>query len=69
MLNAANEIAVEAFLAGRIAFGDIARHVAQALEIAEKNGEAGEPASVADALAIDQNVRDRSRRALATVGI
>ena len=69
VLNAANEIAVEAFLAGRIAFGDIARHVAQALEIAEKNGEAGEPASVADALAIDHNVRDRSRRALATARI
>ena len=69
VLNAANEIAVEAFLAGRIAFGDIARHVAQALEIAEKNGEAGEPASVADALAIDHNVRDRSRRALANGGV
>ncbi len=65
VLNAANEIAVEAFLAGRIAFGDIARHVAQAIEIASKNGEADEPASVADALAIDFNVRDRSRRALA----
>ena len=66
VLNAANEIAVEAFLAGRIAFGEIARHVAQAMEIADKNGEAREPASVAEALAIDHNVRDRSRRALAT---
>jgi 1-deoxy-D-xylulose-5-phosphate reductoisomerase len=69
VLNAANEIAVEAFLAGRIAFGDIARHVAQALEVADKNGEAGEPASVADALAIDHSVRDRSRRALANGGV
>jgi 1-deoxy-D-xylulose-5-phosphate reductoisomerase len=69
VLNAANEIAVEAFLAGRIAFGEIARHVAEAMEIAEKNGEAKEPASVAEALAIDHNVRDRSRRALATGGV
>ncbi len=34
VLNAANEIAVEAFLAGRIAFGGIARHVAEAIDAA-----------------------------------
>jgi 1-deoxy-D-xylulose-5-phosphate reductoisomerase len=65
VLNAANEIAVEAFLAGRIAFGDIARHVAAALEAAQKNGEAGEPATVAEALAVDHTTRERSRRVLA----
>jgi 1-deoxy-D-xylulose-5-phosphate reductoisomerase len=65
VLNAANEIAVEAFLAGRIAFGDIARHVEGALASAQKNGEAKEPATVAEALAVDHVVRERSRAVLA----
>jgi 1-deoxy-D-xylulose-5-phosphate reductoisomerase len=65
VLNAANEMAVEAFLAGKIAFGAIARHVAAALETAQRNGEAREPATVAEALAVDHITRERSRAVLA----
>ncbi len=65
VLNAANEIAVEAFLNKRIAFGGIARHVAEAIEAALKNGVASEPATVAEALAVDHIVRERSRALLA----
>ncbi len=65
VLNAANEVAVEAFLAGRIAFGGIARHVAEAIDAALGNGSAKEPATVAEALGIDHIVRERSRAVLA----
>jgi 1-deoxy-D-xylulose-5-phosphate reductoisomerase len=65
VLNAANEIAVEAFLAGRIPFGGIARHVAGALEAAIADGSAREPATVAEALSVDHIVRERSRAVLA----
>ncbi len=66
VLNAANEIAVEAFLAGRIAFGGIARHVAEAIDAALKNGSSKEPATVAEALGVDHIVRERSRAILAS---
>jgi len=65
VLNAANEIAVEAFLAGRIGFGGIARHVAESCEAALRDGIAGEPESVSAALAVDHIVRERSRAVLA----
>jgi 1-deoxy-D-xylulose-5-phosphate reductoisomerase len=65
VLNAANEIAVEGFLARRIGFDGIARHVAEACEAALKDGTAREPASVEEALDIDHIVRERSRGALA----
>jgi len=65
VLNAANEVAVEAFLAGRIAFGGIARHVAEAIDAALGNGSAKEPATVAEALGVDHIVRERSRAILA----
>ncbi|MFY9834623.1 MAG: 1-deoxy-D-xylulose-5-phosphate reductoisomerase [Methylocystis sp.] len=65
VLNAANEIAVEAFLAGRIAFGGIARHVAEAIDAALGNGSAKEPTTVAEALGVDHIVRERSRAILA----
>ena len=65
VLNAANEIAVEAFLSRRIGFDGIARHVAQSCEAALKDGTAREPASVEEALGVDHIVRERSRGALA----
>jgi 1-deoxy-D-xylulose-5-phosphate reductoisomerase len=65
VLNAANEIAVEAFLARRIGFDGIARHVAESCEWALRNGAACEPASVEEALRVDHIVRERSRGALA----
>ena len=57
VLNAANEVAVEAFLAERIGFGDIIRIVEQACERAQARGEAQEPSSVNHALEIDSNAR------------
>ncbi len=62
VLNAANEIAVEAFLARRIGFMDIARIVEAccAAQARESNGRA--PQSVAEALAVDRVSRERARR-------
>jgi 1-deoxy-D-xylulose-5-phosphate reductoisomerase len=64
VLNAANEIAVEAFLAGRIGFHQIASMVEQVCEAAVRRGDDGEPATVADALEIDRMTRRRAREAL-----
>jgi 1-deoxy-D-xylulose-5-phosphate reductoisomerase len=65
VLNAANEIAVEAFLDRRIGFKDIAPFVAAACEAALADGSAKEPRTVGEALAIDHVVRERSRSLLA----
>jgi 1-deoxy-D-xylulose-5-phosphate reductoisomerase len=65
VLNAANEIAVQAFLDRRIPFSGIAKHVAEACEAALRDGYAQEPASVEEALGVDHIVRERSRSALA----
>lgn len=65
VLNAANEIAVESFLARRIGFDGIVRHVAEACEAALKDGTAREPATVEEALHVDHIVRERSRSSLA----
>ena len=53
LLNAANEVAVEAFLAGRITFPEIAYLCEQTMAIVA----AGPVASLADALAADQDAR------------
>ena len=66
VLNAANEIAVEAFLAGRIGFSDIARLVGRACEEALRTNDAREPATIEEALAVDHIVRERSRTILAS---
>jgi 1-deoxy-D-xylulose-5-phosphate reductoisomerase len=65
VLNAANEIAVERFLAGRIGFHDIARSVMAMCEAAVADGTAKEPATVADALTVDHITRERTRALLA----
>jgi 1-deoxy-D-xylulose-5-phosphate reductoisomerase len=65
VLNAANEIAVEAFLARRISFGDIVRLVELCCDAALGDGTACEPLSVEDALAIDHTVREKTRALLA----
>ncbi len=65
VLNAANEIAVAAFLEGRIGFHAIARIVAQVCEQAGRAGEAREPDSIQEALAVDHISRDRARLLLA----
>ncbi len=60
VLNAANEIAVEAFVVRRIAFCDIARIVAVVCDQAVAEGLARTPASIEDALAIDHVSRERA---------
>ena len=53
VLNAANELAVAAFLDRRIRFGDIATTVERAID----QSDAPAPTSIADVIAIDQAVR------------
>ncbi len=53
VLNAANEVAVAEFLAGRLGFAGIAMLVEATLDAAEGRGIGGEPASVEEALAVD----------------
>jgi len=57
-LNAADEIAVEAFLAGRISFPGISETVAETLDQVETR----EPSSVEDVLEIDRESRAAARR-------
>jgi 1-deoxy-D-xylulose-5-phosphate reductoisomerase len=56
-LNAANEVAVEAFLQGRIGFLDIARTVAGCLEEADRAGIIMPAACLDDILSIDHEAR------------
>jgi 1-deoxy-D-xylulose-5-phosphate reductoisomerase len=57
VLNAANEIAVEAFASGVLGFVGIAILVEATLEAAFKRGLAPEPSSVEEALVVDHNSR------------
>jgi 1-deoxy-D-xylulose-5-phosphate reductoisomerase len=57
VLNAANEIAVAAFLARGLAFLGIPLLVAATLDAASRRGLMHEPESVADALTIDRESR------------
>lgn len=66
VLNAANEIAVAAFLAGEIAFPRIARLVEAVCSQEFASAEA--PATVAEALAIDRDARIRARALLSGGG-
>ncbi len=65
VLNAANEIAVERFLAGKLGFHQIAELVRNLCDAALKSGEGHAPATVADALAVDHITRERARTHLA----
>ncbi len=64
VMNAANEIAVEAFLKKLISFHDIARLVEEACEAASRDGTAKEPVTIEDALGVDHVVRERTRAEL-----
>jgi 1-deoxy-D-xylulose-5-phosphate reductoisomerase len=57
--NAANEVCVDAFLAGRLPFTGIVDIVAQV--VSEHDGRAGDTAQLADVLAADRWARDRAR--------
>jgi 1-deoxy-D-xylulose-5-phosphate reductoisomerase len=64
-LNAANEIAVAAFLDGRIGFGALAPLVERTLELMRAAGETSTPVTVAEAVAIHHIARDRASALLA----
>ncbi len=64
-LNAANEIAVAAFLDGRIGFGALAPLVERTLELMRVAGETSTPATVAEAVAIHHIARNRASALLA----
>jgi 1-deoxy-D-xylulose-5-phosphate reductoisomerase len=64
-LNGANEVAVAAFLDGRIGFGRITRLVEQTLAAMRAAGEIAAPTTVAEALAIHHIARDRATALLA----
>ena len=57
MLNAANEVAVAAFLAGHIPFTRIAGYVAQVLAQTALSA----PATLAEVIAVDAEARARAR--------
>lgn len=58
VLNAANEVAVAAFLDRKIGFGGIARLVEATMNAAVREGSARAPASVDEALAVDHTARN-----------
>jgi 1-deoxy-D-xylulose-5-phosphate reductoisomerase len=64
-LNAANEIAVAAFLDQRIGFGDIARIVSKTLAAMTAAGELTAPTDIAEALTIHHIATDRALSLLA----
>lgn len=64
VLNAANEIAVEAFMAGRIGFYGISDCVEAVCSTFLKRNNTTVPTTVLDALAIDEEARDMARQVL-----
>jgi 1-deoxy-D-xylulose-5-phosphate reductoisomerase len=58
VLNAANEVAVAAFIAGQLGFAGIPALVEMTLDSAQGRGIMHEPADVDDAIAIDSSTRD-----------
>ncbi len=66
ILNAANEIAVAAFLAGRIGFMDIPRRVGEVLEQADAAGLTAAPETLSDVLAVDTEARRMASALLGT---
>lgn len=65
VLNAANEIAVAHFLAGRLSFARICGLVEAVINEMARNGEARSLSNVKEALAVDHIARERARTILA----
>ena len=65
VMNAANEIAVAAFLAGTITFGGIAGLVGKVMDEFVRRGEISAARDVDDVLALDQAARQMARKVLA----
>jgi 1-deoxy-D-xylulose-5-phosphate reductoisomerase len=68
VLNAANEVAVEAFLAGRLGFLQIAQLVAETLEMADGRGLLGDVADLEGVLATDATARRLALNLLGNMG-
>lgn len=68
VMNAANEIAVDAFLGGRAPFTAIVPVVAEVLERHDRQADRGEPRSIKEALAWDSWGRRRAREVLGASG-
>ena len=68
VLNAANEIAVEAFMSSRIGFLDIASTVATCLDRAERAMLTSAPQSLEDVLEIDRDARHLAREVIGDGG-
>jgi 1-deoxy-D-xylulose-5-phosphate reductoisomerase len=66
VLNAANEVAVEAFLAGRLGFLQIAQLVAETLELTERRGALGGTSDLSAVLAADATARELALNLLGT---
>jgi 1-deoxy-D-xylulose-5-phosphate reductoisomerase len=64
ILNAANEVAVAAFLARQIGFGGIAALVDITLDAAERRNATAEPQDIDEAVAVDHMARSLARDAL-----
>ncbi len=60
VLNAANEVAVEAFVGRRIGFSDIARIVQRVCDAMLGDGTARTPTGIAEAMAVDHVARERA---------
>jgi 1-deoxy-D-xylulose-5-phosphate reductoisomerase len=69
VLNAANEVAVAEFLAGRLGFAGIPMLVEATLDAAGDAGLNREPASVGEALRVDHIARSLARRLLPEIAV
>ena len=67
VLNAANEVAVHAFIGGQLGFGGIPALVEMSLESAKGRGIMRAPTSVDDAIAIDQSTRELAQSLLPAI--
>ena len=69
VLNAADEVAVSEFIAGRIAFPAIAALVEATLDMAAKRGLLAEPAGIDAAMAVDHIARSLARDLLPEIAV
>ncbi len=69
VFNAANEVAVAAFIAGKIRFGAIARLVEATLEAWIRSGNLAPLTSADDAIAIDHSARNRAATLLPQIAL
>ncbi|MCP4380444.1 MAG: 1-deoxy-D-xylulose-5-phosphate reductoisomerase [Hyphomicrobiales bacterium] len=67
ILNAANEVAVAAFLAGNVGFLEIARIAEDTIEVARSAGLDRSPSTVADALSLDRESRRIAKERVAGI--